>query len=63
MLYICSILQHKCLAKGTMAFTCHVIETVLGVTTLKSGVGAENALLTNLNAIDCCQTTTNEKLI
>ena len=30
---------------------------------IKGGVGRENAILTNLNAIDCCQTTANEKPI
>ena len=30
---------------------------------IKIEVGGENAILTNLNATDCCQTTTNEKKI
>ena len=33
------------------------------MTTEQSVVDAEMQFLTNLNAIDCCQTTTNEKLI
>ena len=37
--------------------------TNVGSCELKRGVGAENAILTNLNTIDCCQTTTNEKRI
>ena len=41
---MCSTLQHKSLVKGTMTFTCKLIKTVLGVTTLKRGVGAENAI-------------------
>ena len=61
--FICSTLQHKCLVKGTMAITCNVIKTALGVTTYERGVSAENATLTNLNANDCCQPTTNEKLV
>ena len=31
--FICSTLQHKCLVKVTMAFTCKLIKTALGVTT------------------------------
>ena len=42
--FICSTLQHKCLAKMTMGFTCKLIETALGVTTKKWRVGAENAI-------------------
>ena len=60
---MCSTLQYKCLAKGTMAFTCKLIETARGVTTVKRGMGAENAILTNLNVVDCCQTITNDKWI
>ena len=33
------------------------------MTTLKKGVGVENAILTNLNTNACCQTTINEKLL
>ena len=44
---ICSTLQQKCLAKGTVIFNCKLIETALGVTALKRGVGAENACFKN----------------
>ena len=48
-----------------MTLTCKLIKPALGVTTSKRGVGTEDALLTNLNAIDidCCQFTANETLI
>ena len=47
-----------------MAFTCNVIKVALGVIALKRRVGVEIRFLTNLNAVDCCKTTTtNETLI
>ena len=46
-----------------MAFICKLIETALGVTTLKRGMGAENPIFNEFKRYDCFQTTTNEKLI
>ena len=45
-----------------MAFTYKLIETALGVTPGKEGWVRKMRFLTNLNAVDCCQSTTNEKL-